>query len=193
MIGNIEVQSRSGLGTRAVARLRGQGLVPAILYGHGEENICLAVKREAIDHMIKQGTKLVNLSGAAKDTAVLREVQWDTYATEILHVDFARVSATEMVTITLPVELHGEAPGLNEGGQLRFATHELTIACPAVRIPESIRVTISSLGVGQAIHASEITLPEGAKMVTPGEVVVVAVFKPAGEATPDAAAAAPAT
>ena len=193
MIGNIEVQTRSGRGTRAMARLRGQGLVPAILYGHGEENICLVVKREALDHMIKHGTRLVNLSGAAKDTAILREVQWDTYATEILHVDFARVSATEMVTITLPVELHGEAPGLNEGGQLRFPTHELTIACPAVRIPETIRVPIGHLGLGQAVHAGDISLPEGAKMVTPIEVVVVAIAKPAGEAPADAAAAVAAT
>jgi large subunit ribosomal protein L25 len=193
MMENIEVQSRSGVGSRAVARLRGQGLIPAVLYGHGEANVCLAVKREALDSLIKHGTKLVNLTGAAKDTAILREVQWDTYATEILHVDFARVSASEMVTITLPVELHGEAPGLNEGGQLRFATHELTIACPAVRIPESIRVTISHLGLGQAIHASEVTLPEGAKMITPNEVVVVTVFKPAGEATAAADAPAAAT
>ena len=193
MMENIEVQSRSGVGSRAVARLRGQGLIPAVLYGHGEANVCLAVKREALDGLIKHGPKLVNLTGAAKDTAILREVQWDTYATEILHVDFARVSASEMVTITLPVELHGEAPGLNEGGQLRFATHELTIACPAVRIPESIRVTISQLGLGQAIHAGEVTLPEGAKMITPNEVVVVTVFKPAGEATATADAPAAAT
>jgi len=193
MMENIEVQSRSGVGSRAVARLRGQGLIPAVLYGHGEANVCLAVKREALDGLIKHGTKLVNLTGAAKDTAILREVQWDTYATEILHVDFARVSASEMVTITLPVELHGEAPGLNEGGQLRFATHELTIACPAVRIPESIRVTISQLGLGQAIHAGEVTLPEGAKMITPNEVVVVTVFKPAGEATATADAPVAAT
>jgi len=188
MMENVEVQNRSGLGTRAVARLRGQGLVPAVLYGHGEANVCLSVKREALENLIKHGTKLVNLSGAAKDTAILREVQWDTYGTEILHVDFARVSQTEMVTITLPVELHGEAPGLSEGGQLRFATHELTIACPAVRIPEVIRVAVGNLGLGQAIHAGEVPLPEGARVVTPAEVVIVSVFKPAAEATAEPAA-----
>jgi large subunit ribosomal protein L25 len=190
MMENVEVESRSGVGSRAVARLRGKGLIPAVLYGHGEANLCLSVKREALDNLIKHGTKLVMLSGGASETAILREVQWDTYGTEIIHVDFARVSQTEMVTITLPVELHGEAPGLNEGGQLRFASHEITIACPAVRIPESIRVTISSLGVGQAIHAGEVTLPEGAKLVTPSEVVIVSVFKPAAEAASDAAPAA---
>lgn len=188
MMETIEVKKREGVGSRAVSRLRQTGHVPAILYGHGEANICLSLHRDTVHAIVKHGTKLVGLTGEVTDTAIVRGVQWDTYGIEVLHMDFARVSQTELVDISLPVELHGEAPGLMQGGQLRFATHELTISCPAGKIPEHLIANIGGLNVGQSIHASEIVLPEGAKLVSPGELVVVAIAKAAGEGD-DAAAA----
>ncbi len=65
--------------------------------------------KEAVSGVIRHGTKMLALTGAIQDTALLREVQWDAYGVEILHVDLARVSKDEAVEITLPVELHGEA------------------------------------------------------------------------------------
>ncbi len=109
MIETIEAQVREAAGTRAVMKVRGKGLVPAILYGHGEANVCLSIKEEAVASLIRHGTKLVNLVGAVKDTALLRDVQWDSLGSEIIHLDFARVSQTELVEVTLPIELHGEA------------------------------------------------------------------------------------
>lgn len=178
MIETIEAQKREAAGTRAVMKLRGQGLVPAILYGHGEANVCLAIREEAVASLIRHGSKLVNLTGAVKDTALLRDVQWDSLGSEIIHLDFARVSATELVEVNLPVELHGEAPGLNEGGQLRFTTHQMVIRCPAGSIPEHIVVEVSGLHLGQSIHAGEVKLPEGASTVTPASIVIVQVITP---------------
>jgi large subunit ribosomal protein L25 len=174
----IEVKKRDAVGSRAVAKLRSQGLVPAVLYGHGEENVNLCVRKDALGLVIRHGTKLLSLTGDISDTALLREVQWDAFGVDILHVDFNRVSQAEAVEVTLAVELHGEAPGLKEGGQLNFVTHELTINCPAASIPEHIIVNVSNLHLGNSIHANEVTLPEGASMVTPGSVVVVQIAKP---------------
>ncbi len=115
MIETIEAQVREAAGTRAVMKVRGKGLVPAILYGHGEANVCLSIKEEAVASLIRHGTKLVNLVGAVKDTALLRDVQWDSLGSEIIHLDFARVSQTELVEVTLPIELHGEAPACPKG------------------------------------------------------------------------------
>lgn len=175
----ITVTKRIEIGSNASKRLRAKGEVPAILYGHGEANINLSVKADAIQNVIKHGTKLLALTGDVTDTAILREVQWDTYGAEVLHIDLNRVSATEAVEVTLPVHLHGEAPGVGEGGQLSFVTHELTIKCPASSIPEYIEVNISKLHLAQAIHANEVPLPEGASMVTVSNVVVVQVVRPA--------------
>ncbi len=85
MIETIETQKRDARGTRQVMKLRGQGLVPAILYGHGEENICLAIREEAVATLIRHGSKLVNLTGEVKDTALLRDVQWDSLGSDIIH------------------------------------------------------------------------------------------------------------
>jgi large subunit ribosomal protein L25 len=176
----IEVMRREGVGSRASQKLRQSGHVPAILYGHGEENVNLSVRADVIHRIVDHGTKLLSLTGALSDTALLREVQWDAFGAEILHVDFNRVSQTESVEVTLPVHLHGEAPGSNEGGMLAFSLHELTIQCPAANIPEHIEVNISNLHVGDAIHVSDISLPEGASLVTPAADVVVQVNRPSG-------------
>jgi large subunit ribosomal protein L25 len=169
----INVQIRDAVGSNAVKRLRATGHIPAILYGHGEKNVNLAIRGDLITNAIRHGAKLVNLTGEITDTAVMRQVQWDTYGAEVLHVDLFRVSTSESVEVTLPVHLHGEAPGSNEGGQLVFQTQELTILCPVTRIPESLEVNIGKLHLGDSIHSDEVVLPEGASLVSsPSQVVV---------------------
>ncbi len=183
----LKVKTRDGLGSNASRKLRQTGHVPANLYGHGEANLNLAVSADELGNIIKHGTKLVALTGAINDTAILREVQWDTFGVDILHVDFTRVSQAESVEVTLPVHLHGEAPGSSEGGMLVFAAHELTIRCPAGSIPEHLEVNISKLHVGDSIHANEVELPSGAEMVTPDLQVVVQINKASGDDALDAA------
>lgn len=182
----LEVTKREGVGSTASRKLRLAGKVPAILYGHGEENVNLCVKSDAISRIVHHGAKLLSLTGDVTETALLRDVQWDAFGIDVLHVDFTRVSQTESVEVTLPVELHGEAPGVSAGGKLSFPNHEVTISCPAASIPEQIKINIATLGVGEAVHASEVELPEGASMVTPGSDVIVQVTKPSGAKAADA-------
>jgi large subunit ribosomal protein L25 len=188
MIETIEVAKRDVLGSRAMIKIREKGLIPAILYGHGQENVCLTVSLETINSLIKHGTKLVSLTGEVVDTALLRSVQWSSMGDRIIHVDFARVSQTEDVEVTIPIHLHGEAPGaMSASGQLRFVTHEIVIRCPAAKIPEYLVCEIGSLQLGQSIHVSELKLPEGAVPVTPGAIVIVQVVVAAGETTAETA------
>lgn len=184
MIESIEVQKRDVIGSWNVRKLRAGGLVPCILYGHGEDNVCLSVRIETVLSLVRHGTKLVSLTGAVTDTALLREVQWDSMGSEIVHLDFARVSQSELVEVSLPIHLHGEAPGAVGAGQLRFVTHDITIKCPAASIPEFLTVDISSLMLGKSIHVSEMKLPEGATAVTPGSVVIAQVISPTQSAEP---------
>ncbi|MDZ4853088.1 MAG: 50S ribosomal protein L25 [Pirellulaceae bacterium] len=177
MIETIEVQKRDITGSWKLRKLRAQGLVPAILYGHGEANVCLSLKKETVLSLVRHGVKLVSLTGAITDTALLREVQWDSLGSEIVHLDFARVSQSETVEISLPIHLHGEAPGAVGSGQLRFVTHEVTISCPANALPEFLSVDISKLMMGDSIHVNEMQLPAGATAVTPGAVVIVQVVE----------------
>ena len=172
MIETIEVTKRDAVGSWAVRKLRGQGLVPAILYGHGEENVCLAVKRETVAGLIRHGSRVVSLTGAINETALLRDVQWDTFGSDVIHLDFARVSNTERVEVTLPVHIHGEANG-GAGAQLIVVTHEVTVECPAASIPEHLSVDVSGLKRDGAIHVSDLKLPEDMVAITPANIVIV--------------------
>jgi large subunit ribosomal protein L25 len=173
MADTLHVQSRNETGTSRMRRLRQSGKVPAILYGHGEANVNLIVSSDELFKVMKHGGKLLTLRGDVADSALLRAVQWDTYGKSVLHVDLLRVSATELVDTTIAIELRGTAVGTTEGGVVQFVTHEIDIECPAASIPEKIQINIADLHLDKAIHASEVPLPEGAKLVTPGDVVIV--------------------
>jgi large subunit ribosomal protein L25 len=77
----------------------------------------------------------------------------------VLHIDLTRVSATEKVRVTIPVELRGEAPGSRQGGMIEHLVHEVEIECPAASLPERIEVNINSLQVGDSIKLGDLKLP----------------------------------
>lgn len=183
----LNVAIRKDVGSGRIRRLRSTGQVPAILYGHGEANVNLQVPARELMTAIKQGGKLVSLSGEVSDSALIRAVQWDVWGKDVLHLDLMRVSATELVTTTVTIELKGTAVGLTEGGIIQFVTHEVEIECPALSIPEKIVVNITDLHLGKAIHTGELTLPEGAKITGhPEEVVVHCIAPHAEEGEPGA-------
>ena len=169
---------RSSLGKRDTRRLRKDGQIPAVLYGHGLENLNLAVSAHEIEAAIRHGAKLVDLQGDVADSALIKEVQWDTLGTKVLHVDFARVSAEEAVDVMVGIELVGDAPGTKEGGLIKQPTHELHIRCPAGAIPDKFEVRINALGLGQAIAAREIELPAGATLLSDPDAVVASCEEP---------------
>jgi large subunit ribosomal protein L25 len=173
----LDVQSRDTQGKHNNRRLRLTGKVPAILYGHGLECVPLAVEAEVLTAAIRHGSRLVSLTGAVNESAFIRDLQWDTWGTHIVHVDFTRISEHEIVEVRVPVELRGEAPGVRSGGVVIQHVHEVEIACPASVIPEKLAVNINHLELEQSILLSHLTLPEGAKILTADleEVVVECV------------------
>lgn len=178
MAETLNVKVRGETGTSRMRRLRNTGSIPAILYGHGEANVNLAVIHKELMAAVKHGGKLVSLKGDVSDSALIRQVQWDTYSKEIIHLDLMRVDANEMVNTTVRLELKGTPAGAADGGVLQFITHEIEIECPAMKIPDKIVVSVLELKLNAAIHVSEVKLPEGAKLVTHGEDVVVQCVTP---------------
>src|SRR5260370_38278286 len=102
--------------------MRKRGMVPGILYGHGEETLSVTLARDDLAKAIRQGARVVDLDQAGKlEKALIREIQWDPIGHDILHVDFARVAAAERITIDVRLERRGPAPGGTEGGCLGHA------------------------------------------------------------------------
>jgi large subunit ribosomal protein L25 len=152
--------------------MRDRGQVPAVLYGHGEETVSLTVLRDQLDAVLRHGGHVVELKGAVSDSALLKAIQWDSLGTQVLHVDLARVSAGERVAVTLAIELRGDAPGSHDGGVVEHPLHEVEIECPVAKIPEKLVVNINHLELNGVIHASDLELPEGAKLLVAPESVV---------------------
>lgn len=192
MAETLKAQIRSQHGSRAARKMREQGLVPAVLYGHGQENVSLALAADQVRQLVQHGAKLVDFQGDVTESALIREVQWDTFGFEVIHVDFARVSVGERVETRLPVVLRGEAPGSRAGGMVEHVLHELEIECPVGSLPDRLELSIAGLDVDQALTAGDVPLPEGAKLlVDPGLMVVHCVVPvEAAEAAPGAPGAA---
>jgi large subunit ribosomal protein L25 len=179
MAEQLNVEIRPTRGKRANRRLRAGGAIPAVLYGHGEKTVSLSVPAHDLEAAIRHGSRLVTLSGAVKQQAFIREVQWDTWGTNVLHVDFTRVSAHEIIEVQVPVELRGEAPGLKEGGVVEQPVHEIAIECEASDVPEKIEVNINTLELGGSITADQLELSKTAKALCGPDTVIVQCTLPA--------------
>ena len=178
-----------GTGSRVSRRLRKQGRVPAIIYGHKQAPVPIALTREAVWEMIKKSTHLAELVvNGTGETVLVRDVQWDHLGKEILHLDFARVGVDESIETEVHIDVRGVAAGIAEGGLLEILVHDLVVTCRANAIPESIRVDVSHLGLNQAIHVKDLTLPEGVKVEADPELLLIHVVTRAPEATEDVAA-----
>ncbi len=162
----LAVEPRDTQGKHRNRRLRQSGKIPGVLYGHGLECVPLSVAADVLTAAIRHGSRLVSLTGAVNESAFIRDLQWDTWGTHIVHVDFTRISEHEIVEVRVPVELRGESPGVREGGVVVQHIHEVEIACPASVIPEKLAVNINHLMLEQSILLGSIELPEGAKILS---------------------------
>lgn len=184
-----------------VKKLRAAGRIPAVIYGK------LAPKPESLELIARELEDLIHHSASenilvdlavdkAKRLALVQEVQHHPLNGKILHVDFHEVSATEKVTIMVPVETVGEAAGVKTGGGV--LEHVLfKIKCRALPkdLPEQIVVDVSHLEVGKSVHLGEIKAPAGVEILGDKAVPVIAVAMPKTEeeeAAEAAAGAAPA-
>ena len=91
------VEERELTGTLRIRRLRKEGKVPAVLYGQGKDSVNLSIDNRAVAKVVDHGRYIVKLSGAVSDTAMIKEVQWDAFGSRILHLDLARIDASESV------------------------------------------------------------------------------------------------
>jgi large subunit ribosomal protein L25 len=180
---SLAAQTRAGSGSRAAFKLRKNGQIPGIVYGHKEANIAVAVSAEELDRAIRvHHARVLDLQiDGKKETVLIRELQWDAFGRNMMHVDFARVSETDRVRVSVPVELRN-APKVTGGGVLDQPLHNLHVECSPTKIPEAIRIDITNLTLGAPIHVKELQVPEGVKVLEPPEAVVVQLKLPGVEA-----------
>lgn len=175
----LDVEQRAKLGTTGSQALRAEGKVPAVLYGHGVTPEHLALEAHAFEELIHRAGRnaIITLTGGSKrQTALVRQIQRHPVSRRIVHADLQRVSADETIDARLAIVTVGVAEGVrNAGAVMDVITHELEVAGPANRIPEHLEVDVTPLNIHEHVTAGEIPLPEGFRLVTAPETVVVAI------------------
>lgn len=179
----LTAQTRTGLGRSAVRKIKQAGQVPGVIYGAKQAPLHLQLVAREVREVLSHATGehlLVELDIAGqKNLALIQEVQHHPLRGDVLHVDFHAVSADETLTAAVPVETVGEAFGVkNGGGLLEVQLHSLEVECLPKDLPDVIRVDVSALKVGQAIHVRDLELPAGVKPAVDGELTVVRVAEP---------------
>jgi len=166
----IQTQPRDAHGTADARRLRHAGMIPAVLYGEGKDTEHVVLHHDEMLHNLEKESFTASIltvkTGKGAQQVILRDVQMHPYKAQVMHIDFLRISATEAMTIKVPVHLLGEddAPGMNEGGILTQSMHEIDITCLPKDLPEYLEIDISSLELGESLHMSDLKLPEGVQL-----------------------------
>lgn len=172
----LKAEIREQTGSKAVRKVRKRGMIPAIVYGHKQEPVTISLDAHNFLEGLHRGQRLMDVQiGTKKEKIIVKDLQYDYLGRDIIHVDLMRVDITEMIKVTVPIELKGAATakGTHEGGIIEEHADHLEIECKATDIPESIAVLVKEIGVGDALHAGNIALPDGVKLVSSPETLLV--------------------
>jgi large subunit ribosomal protein L25 len=185
-----EKRERAGKG---VARaLRREGLVPAVIYGDNKEPEGVSLSRKDFTKLYNTGrlmSTLLDIEVDGKKTRVLtRDLQLHPVRDDIMHADFLRLSKGTKIAVEVQVVFLNEdtCPGLKTGGVLNVVRYTVELNCPADSIPDSIEVDLASVNMGDSVHISDITLPDGVvPVISDRDFTIATIAVPAGGAGDD--------
>jgi large subunit ribosomal protein L25 len=185
----LAVQMRTETGKEAARRLRHQGLIPAVVYGHREEPIHITINPQELGKVLKGGAgerALINLtiegeaSGPITKTVILKDKQLDPIKRTLIHADLYAIAMDEEIHVNVPIHIVGKAAGAANGGLIEHILREIEIKCFPGDIPPRIDVDVTALNIGDSIHVADISL-EKAKIVTDVGQTIVTLVPPAKE------------
>jgi len=182
---SIAAEPRERAGKGASRALRREGRVPAVIYGDKKEAQAIHVEARALNKLLGTGhfmNSLVEVDVDGVKTRTLpKDVAFDPVTDRPLHVDFFRLAKGAKVQVNIPVVFINEeaSPGLKRGGVMNVVRHELDLMCDADHIPDQIEIDVTGLEIGDSIHISHITLPEGSESaITDRDFTIAGVTAP---------------
>lgn len=178
----IEVMKRKEVGSNRVKKIRREGWIPGVIYGHGEKSYHIKLRDDdliRLIHELHSEATLITLNFEGKEfQTIIREVTRDPLTEKLLHVDFQHIHEDEEVTVHVIVEIKGESLGVKDGGILNVEHRYLTVRCLPKDMPEEIVIDISNLQIGDSYHVSDIELPLNVKIEEDQTATMVNVLSP---------------
>ena len=175
-------ERRTEAGKGPAGRVRREGLVPAIVYGLGADNVSVAVSQRELVHILSGGSgmnTLITLQiDGADELAIARQLQRHPVKGNVIHVDFVRVRADQTIQAEIPVHLVGEAEGAVRGGILEQLVHTLTVEAKPSDFPPSIEHDVSALQIGDTVHVTDLVVPAGVTVLQASEELVAQISAP---------------
>jgi large subunit ribosomal protein L25 len=177
----LKAASRARAGKGASRAVRRSGLVPGVVYGDKQEPQLISLTYGDVLPHVETGrflSTLVDLEVEGKTVrAIARDVQFEPVRDFIVHIDFLRLGKEARIKVNVPVHFKGQdvSPGIKQGGTLNIVSHTVALTCSANLIPDEINIDVSSMQIGQSVHLSDITLPEGVKSAVTDDVTLCAI------------------
>ena len=183
----LSAETRDRAGKGASRHLRNQGRVPAVVYGQKQEPLSIHIEEKALVRVLNTGhfmNSVVMIDAGGEPVRTLpKDVQFHPVTDRPVHVDFLRISEHSQVTVAVPIRFvnEEESRGLKRGGVLNAVRHELELVCDAAEIPEEVVIDLAGLDIGDSLHLSHITLPEGTtSAITDRDFTIATVVAPSG-------------
>lgn len=163
-------QSRSRTGSSTARALRRQGKIPAVVYGGHEQPTYISLPRnEVVKNLENEGVYshilTLNIDGSPQST-VLKDLQRHPSKSNILHMDFQRVSKAEKIRVHVPIHFVGESVsiGVKRGGVVTHNFVDLEVVCLPDDLPEFIEVDLSQVDLGHAVHLTDVKVAPGVEL-----------------------------
>ena len=172
----ITAEIRDDRGSRKAQFLRAQGKLPGVIYGLGKDPVIIALPGPEVVSVLQSGSHIMEIAlGGKPEKMLIQDVQYDYLNKDVAHIDLLRIDPTKKVRVKVALDFRGTPKGTKEGGILETQTTELEVEVSPLHIPDSIRVNVEPLEMHQILHAKEIQLPEGAKLVDYAEKIICQV------------------
>jgi large subunit ribosomal protein L25 len=178
----VKATQRNETGKGKVGRLRRNGTLPAVMYGHGEPSIMLAMPAHDFDRLLDQirghsPIVDVEIDGRPAQKCVIKTLQRNPITGSLLHVDFQKVHPGEKITMNVPVLVIGTAEGVKQGGMLDHVLRTVPVRATIDSIPEHFEVDVTSLKINHSIHIADLGRPD-LEYALPLDSPIVAVLSP---------------
>ena len=176
----LNVMERTNSGSAVARKLRREGKVPAIVYGHGADPQRLIIDKKEWNILSKHDIQIIELNIVNGKTlnVLIKEVQYNYLTNTTMHIDFLEVKMDEIITASVPIHSHGTPVGLAQGGILDQLMHDIEVNCTPLTLPESIVAEVSELGLDSSILVGDLIFPDGVTPVPEADQSVFQVKMP---------------
>ena len=186
----LEATARDRAGKGAARAVRREGRVPAVIYGDKKDPQLISLNYRDTWKHVQTGrflSTLVDVNvGGEKVRAIPRDIQFDPVRDFVIHIDFLRLGKGARIAVNVPCNFTNEeeSPGIRRGGVLNVVRYEIEVYCPAESIPEEFEVDLTGLDIGDGVHISAVTLPEGVEpTISDRDFTICTIAAPAGLAS----------